>query len=80
MQDVHPPNSIMHVACPPISTKFINFSSIFAKVINCPPIFVQLACIIYAFLLPPCFDHEASLYHALHVLDAPGYLATIVRI
>src|SRR6218665_91003 len=49
--------------CPPISAKFMNFH----------PIFVQLTffCLIYASFANPCFDCDAFMHHALHVLDTP---------
>jgi len=38
-----------------------------------PSIFIQFSffLLIYDFLLPPYFDNDAFMHHALHVLDAP---------
>ena len=52
---------ILHI--PPFSTKFIS-SSLFAQNLG---FLLNLR-----YLLPPCFDHDAFMHHALHVLDAPG--------
>jgi len=52
---------------PHVSAKFIHFALF--------PQNLRRFGLIYVFLLPPpCFDHEAFMHHALHVLDASaGY-------
>ena len=57
-----PLKPIMHIALPPISTKFIHFPQKFT--------FFGL---IYVFIVSPYFDHGTFMHHALHVLDTPAH-------
>src|SRR6218665_1771993 len=59
---------------PSISSKVIHLSTYFRKIYQFNPISTKFTFfgLIYVFLLPPYFDHDAFMHHALHVLDAPA--------
>ena len=61
--------SLFH-SLPPISKKIRN-SPYFFKI---PPLFRNIFVVFtyfVCFLFPPYFDHDASMHHTVHVLDAP---------
>src|SRR6218665_4227988 len=65
---------ILHI--PRISTKLKNFPLSHQTYTYSPfPQNLLFVCLIYIFLLSPYFDHDACMHHALHVLDAPGWLS-----
>jgi len=80
LRGIHPPKPMMHIV----------YSLYFPK--KCFPLFPQNLYIfpyisakfmflglIYGFLLPPYFDHDAFMHHALHVPDTPGRIKALDR-
>ena len=65
-----PPKPMMHIAFPPISTKFIT-SPYFRKINNIhlssPNLRFMASLTFFTF---PYFDYDASMHHVLRVLDA----------
>ena len=64
----------------PISTEFIHFLPISQKTQFSPiftfPLFLFNLCLLPSLrvLSSPCFDHDAFMHHAIHLLDTPAYI------
>src|SRR6218665_1137516 len=52
----------------------IAYSPNFSQIYKFPPLFS----VFLTFLASSYFDHDAFMHHALHILDAPMYLATYI--
>jgi len=72
-----------HISYFPKFPKNVN-SPLFSQKLQIPPIFVQFTFFWFnlRFIASPYFDHDAFMYHFLHVLDAPdevGWYWTIYQ-
>ena len=67
-----PPKPMMHIAYSPYFYNIYKFHPYFRKMYTFPPISAKFMffCLVYVFFIPPYFDHDAFMHHALHVLDA----------
>jgi len=67
-----PTKPMMHIAYfpSPYFNKIYNFPLFWQNLLIFPYFrSIDIFCLIYVFLLPPYFDHDAFMHHALHVLD-----------